>query len=329
MKRHPSQSSCESHSVELEVARRSFLKATAAGALVAGTPWLKMVHGSPSQSSKAETIVGELFESLTDSQKSVVAKPFQDPLRSVVQANWHIVKTRIGDSFYTEKQKVLAKQIVKELTSEDGYDRILKQTEDDDGGIEAYSMAWFGSPKEKNFEWVVTGRHLTMRADGNSLDKVAFGGPIAYGHGEESAPQDNLFFYQTQQIQKVFEALNDGQRKQALVSGNGQSESQVTVKEDGRKYLGIAIADLKQDQLVVFENALGAILSPYREEDRTEAIELLKGTEGGLSNLHLAYFQDGDLEKDGVWDVWRIEGPKSVIHFRGAPHVHAFIHITG
>ncbi len=60
-------------------------------------------------------------------------------------------------------------------------------------------------------------------------------------------------------------------------------------------------------------------LSPYREEDRTEALELMNKSEGGLKNLNLAYFKDGDLEKDGVWDVWRIEGPKSVIHFRGAP----------
>ncbi len=73
-----------------------------------------------------------------------------------MQANWHIVKPRIGESFYTDKQKALAKQIVRELTSQEGYQRIQAQTEDDDGGLDAYSMAWFGTPGTKQFEWVLT-----------------------------------------------------------------------------------------------------------------------------------------------------------------------------
>jgi hypothetical protein len=28
-----------------------------------------------------------------------------------------------------------------------------------------------------------------------------------------------------------------------------------------------------------------------------------------------------------MWDMWRIEGPSFVWHFRGAPHVHAYINI--
>ena len=36
------------------------------------------------------------------------------------------------------------------------------------------------------FQWMLTGRHTTMRADGDSVDKAAFGGPIVYGHGEEN-----------------------------------------------------------------------------------------------------------------------------------------------
>ena len=35
----------------------------------------------------------------------------------------------------------------------------------------------------------------------------------------------------------------------------------------------------------------------------------------------------GDLKNDKVWDIWRIEGPTFVSHFRGAPHVHAYINV--
>jgi hypothetical protein len=29
-----------------------------------------------------------------------------------------------------------------------------------------------------------------------------------------------------------------------------------------------------------------------------------------------------------VWDNWRLEGPAFVWHFRGAPHVHVWVHIA-
>ena len=50
---------------------------------------------------------------------------------------------------------------------------------------------------------------------------------------------------------------------------------------------------------------------------------------GGIDNLNMAFSKSGDLKDDGVWDVWRVEGPAFVWHFRGAPHVHAYINIAG
>jgi hypothetical protein len=43
------------------------------------------------------------------------------------------------------------------------------------------------------------------------VENTAFGGPIVYGHGEEDA-QQNLFYYQTQQANEVFAALDSQQR---------------------------------------------------------------------------------------------------------------------
>ena len=43
------------------------------------------------------------------------------------------------------------------------------------------SIAIFGKPGDK-FEMVMTGRHMTVRADGNSIDSMAFGGPVFHGH---------------------------------------------------------------------------------------------------------------------------------------------------
>jgi len=42
----------------------------------------------------------------------------------------------------------------------------------------------------------------------------------------------------------------------------------------------------------------------------------------------MAFYQQDDLDNDKVWDIWRVEGPSFVWHFRGAPHVHSYINIS-
>ena len=49
--------------------------------------------------------------------------------------------------------------------------------------------------------------------------------------------------------------------------------------------------------------------------------------QGGLDNCSLAFYQDGDIGDDGVWDNWRLEGPSFVWYFRGSPHVHMWVNI--
>ncbi len=75
---------------------------------------------------------------------------------------------------------------------------------------------------------------------------------------------------------------------------------------------------------------LGA--APLRGSDPShpavnEAIEVMKAG-GGLDALHMAFYQSDDIGKDHEWDIWRLEGPTFVWHFRGAPHVHAYVNIA-
>jgi len=48
----------------------------------------------------------------------------------------------------------------------------------------------------------------------------------------------------------------------------------------------------------------------------------------GLDDLHLSFYREGDIGEDEVWDNWRLEGPHMVWYFRGAPHVHTWVHIS-
>lgn len=308
--------------------RRSFLRlvggATVASVAIPAVWNAPLAYGAPSANSAAESVVGQLFMSLTDDQKKQIVFPFDHELRRRINANWHITKPTIGSTFYTKEQQQLVDQIVRKVSSPDGYERFIKQMEFDDGGLNAYSMAIFGTPGSGKFEWELTGRHLTLRADGNSVDKAAFGGPIVYGHGEETA-KENLFYYQTQQVNEVFKSLSAEQAKAASLP-MAPAEAAVPLQGGEGKFPGIAVSALSADQKALVEKTLKTLLAPYRQEDVEEVFEILKAT-GGLDKLHFAFYQQGDLDNDKLWDIWRVEGPSLVWHFRGAPHVHAYINI--
>ena len=320
-KRTPACSDCAS------VDRRDFLKAVGGVALAGagGSFWtLPGAYAAPSPTSAAETTVGRFYASLSEDQKKTICFSFTDPLRQKINANWHITKPTVGNDFYNADQRKLIDEIVRKVTSPDGYERLQKQMEHDSGGINDYSIAVFGEPGKSSFEWELTGRHLTLRADGNSVDKAAFGGPIVYGHGEEK-PEENLFHYQTKQVNEVFRALDAKQAAQALIE-KAPKEDAVTLQGNAGKFPGIAVSELSADQKGLVLKTLQVLLAPYRQEDVDEAMEIVKSA-GGTDKLHMAFYQQNDLKNDKEWDIWRLEGPSLVWHFRGAPHVHAYINI--
>ncbi len=308
--------------------RRQFLKASAATAAAISLPSLILpsAYAAPSPSSAAETIVSEFYGSLSEGQRKAICLGFDDPLRSRAGANWHVTKPIISDDFYSDSQRAMIEKIVREVTSDEGHERLLEQVEYDDGGLGAYSVAIFGNPSGDAFQWILTGRHLTLRADGNSVAKTAFGGPMVYGHGEESKASDNLFFYQTKRVNEVFGALDKRQAETALLT-KPPAENNVRLQGKDGRFSGIAVSELSSDQKELVRSVLGTILAPYRSEDAEESLAIIEAG-GGIDALRLAFYSQNDLHDDRVWDIWRIEGPNSVIHFRGAPHVHAYIHIA-
>lgn len=309
-----------------DISRRSFLRTAAAGGLAGSLATLTpRLHAAPTSSSPAETAVGELYASLSDSQKSKICFPFNHKLQQKISANWHVTDPVIGDDFYSDSQRAIINEIVKGLTSEEGYERLARQMEEDDGGLNFYSCALFGDPQQGQFEWLLSGRHLTMRADGNTVEKAAFGGPIVYGHGE-SDPADNIYHYQTRQANKVFQALDPQQAKLALQS-KAPRETNVQLRGSDAPFAGISGSALSDDQKQLVTETLQVLLAPYREADVAEVMAILEQI-GGVDALHMAFYKQGDLNNDKTWDIWRIEGPGFVWHFRGAPHVHAYINIS-
>jgi len=308
--------------------RRSFLK-TVGGAAVAGVVGStlfdpRLVHAAPTAKVSVDSMVGAFYASLSDMQKKAVCFEFDNPLRKRISANWHITKQVIGSEFYSDKQRDIIDQILKGITTDEGYDRLIEQMDYDDGGVESYSVAMFGKPGEGRSQWELTGRHLTLRADGEREDKAAFGGPLVYGHAEEAVDK-NLYHYQTKATNEVFKSLDAKQAKQALLP-KAPPQSKVQIQGAKGDFQGISVGDLSDEQKTLVESTLKTLLAPYRPEDVEEVMAILKAT-GGVEKLKMAFYEDGDLKSDKVWDMWRVEGPSFVWHFRGAPHVHAYINI--
>src|SRR5262249_40625967 len=171
------------------VSRRDFMKgvSVAAAAVSAGalplwaTP--RAVAADAKPKTPPETAVKRLYDSLNDKQKQTICTPFEDPLRQRYSGNWAITKPNIAESF-TKGQQHTSREIFRGCTSEEGYQRFLKQMDEDYGGFGKYHVALFGKPGDGDkFQFVMSGRHMTLRCDGNFEDGKAFGGPMVYGHG--------------------------------------------------------------------------------------------------------------------------------------------------
>ncbi|MBK7927151.1 MAG: DUF3500 domain-containing protein [Bryobacterales bacterium] len=308
--------------------RRDFLAVTSAAAAAApGMAAEKAAHKSTS-----ETLVATLFKSLTAEQRPAVVFPFDHALRSKVDANWFIVPQKIGQ-FFNRDQQAMIREIFTGLYRPEFAPKVMAQVKEDAGGIENYSAALFGEPGGK-FEFVITGRHCTMRCDGDSVDGAAFGGPIMYGH--QSGPNDmeapdhgqNVYWYQARRANEVFAALDGKQRELALVKRAPRAEAQnktVQIKPQAER-AGIPVSGMSKDQRGLVEKVLADLLLPYRQRDADEAMKLVKAR-GGVEALHMSFYKNLDVGNDGVWDVWQLEGPGMVWYFRGYPHVHTWVNV--
>ena len=310
--------------------RRDFLKTVAGAGALAATGSLP-VNAAPKPSSPAEKVAHSLFESLNEEQRSAVAFPFDHPLRSKVDNNWQITKPRIGQ-FFNKDQQAMVEEIFRKIHSPEYAETIVKQVAHDSNSkaLEKCSVALFGEPG-KDFEFVLTGRHCTRRCDGNSVKGAAFGGPFftvmrRMGFTKSRIIRETPIGFGWQ-ANKVYEMLDGKQREAALLGRSRGERGMKTIALTGKKHGldGIRAGDLSNDQKDEMRKVMTTLLAPFRKEDADEAMKYVEAS--GFDNLHMAFYKTEDVGKDGVWDVWQIEGPSMVWYFRGQPHVHTWVHI--
>ncbi len=320
--------------------RRDFLKQAGALALAAsGMPLVSAYSADTPALKTPETLVSILFETLTPTQKKEVCFGWnhmageQGLLRTRIENNWKITKPSIKSDFYTTEQQQLIRSIFEGMTNADWHTRWDQQLKDDVGGFgNQQSIAIFGQPGTKQFEFVLASRHMTLRCDGNSAEHVAFGGPILYAHEgeglyEEPNHPSNVFWHQALAANKLYDMFDGKQRDQALVTSGMPSEELVGFRGPNGKFDGIPVTEFSSDQAEHLQSVLKLLLEPFRQSDRDEVTRCLK-VQGGLDACRLAFYKEGDLGSDGIWDNWRLEGPSFVWYFRGKPHVHVWVNVA-
>jgi hypothetical protein len=312
--------------------RRSFLK-TSAG-LLAGSA-LPIIGAEPAKpKATSETLATQLFKSLDEGQRKKVCFGFDDPLRSKVDNNWMVVKDSIAGIF-TPDQQALVKEIFHSFHSDEYrktvWDQVVHDSEGE-GFEKSTAVALFGEPGAGKFELVLTGRHVTRRCDGDSVDGAAFGGPIFYGHAAESFNEKpdhpgNAYWFQAKRANQVFAALDGKQRALAMMEKGRPEQHSKTVELTGKKegLPGIPVGGLSADQKELMKKVLADLIAPFRKVDADEVMKII--TARGMDELHLAFAKNDDIGGDGVWDVWQVEGPNMLWYFRGAPHVHCWVHV--
>jgi hypothetical protein len=324
--------------------RRDFIRVLGVSAVAAAlpaapglTPLAKARAARTEKQAKAEQLVFELFASMDADQKKSLVLPWDAGVTAkggiadrLKTHNAPVGKSVIGLQ-YNKKQVELLDRIFRSIANgEEGYKKLSRNGKfDNSGDFESSGALIYGEPAEgKKFSLVFASHHLTVRCDGNSEEKMAFGGPLYYGHSPSGYATTNVFHHQTKALNELFASLNEKQQTAAVMPGKWKDEHSL-MKTPGKadKLPGIVATDVTKDQKSLVESVMKELVSPYRKEDGDEVMELIKAN-GGMEKLSFAFYKEGTNSAKEPWTFWRLEGPGFIWSFRALPHIHTFVNIN-
>jgi len=134
----------------------------------------------------------------------------------------------------------------------------------------------------------MTGRHTTVRCDGDSAEHLAFGGPIFYGHAaddfnEKANHPGNVFWEQAIKANQVYKIL-DGKQRQAALIPAAPAETKIQFKKSANDITGLQISEMTKDQKQEMQKVLSSLIEPFRTSDQTEVRKCIKA-QGGLGPM--------------------------------------------
>ncbi len=290
----------------------------------------------------SDSLAMQLYKSLTDEQRNRVCLPVDHPRRQYVSNWWYIHPDhRIPGTFNSDQQELIQK-IFDSLHSGEYLEDIRKQVKIDQYGQlkNAPAAGFFGTPDDKDFEFIFTGHHVTRRCNAHTNQGQGFGGaPIFYGHyphdeeqmrdnfNEASDHPGNPYWYQGKIFNEFVQGLSASQQESGLVSAEPRSENPRDVITKTTPAHGLDCSTLSADQKQLFVDTMRKMMAMFRADDVNATIQSIE-QRGIVDRLHVSWFGGQyDIGSDKVWDVWQIEGPDMVWYFRGEPHIHCYFHL--
>ena len=284
----------EQRRVGLGWSRRDLGRAVVGGAIVAGI-------GRSGQAKPADdSLLNQFCRSLRPEQRQSLILPGDDPRRSMVQNRWAVVPATIAA--LTASQQDLALGLIRQVCAPEGFAHLTRARDDDSGGWKHDHIAIFNSPDNpERSEWIVTGRHLTLR--GNAAGAIT-GGPLFLGHSV--AGPGSIWREPADLASDLLGSLDDADRERALGRG------------------GLDLAGLRPDQCELARRLLLNLTASFRAFAVPSVRTSLRSSElKGVIWQAFPSHQDGESVR-----AWRLTGPGWRWSFHAEPHPHAWFDAT-
>jgi hypothetical protein len=313
--------------------RRRLLKlGMGAGALLGLGVWARNRYLPPPVSATlggVDDLARALHDSLSDEARARACVPYDHPLRQFHNRGLWTGGLPVDAGTLTWEQRSLLTDLFHAGLSPAGRQRIPEQFFLSWPGVHGCDLLFCGVPGDTHWQVLLTGPHLNLRIGGANAEGVAFGGPQVYGDqrgdGRQGIP-GNLYRGQFQSALALLSGLDADQRRRALLPRSPQQE-RVEVRGRSAALPGVAVGELDAPAQARARALVADMLSPWPEHDVAYAWQCLEAN-GGVVALHASWYEDGIVAASGEPQIFRLEGPAAVLHFHGAPHVHALVNIA-
>ena len=309
----------------------SALAAVAAGARYA------LLSPPPLGTTPVDALAAQVHSGLSATAKKQACFAFDHPLRQVHNRGLWLGGASVNAATLNWDARRALSTLLRQQLSPEGFERLLSQYPSRISGVNYLNLLLFGAPGEGPWQMLLSGIHLNLRVasqipDSAAFGGPAFGGPVVYGDqrgNERDGLPGNVFRYQMQTAHQLIAGLTPAQRGALRVA---QAPPQTCIAVQGRdgRFDGLPVAELPLASRKLAHAVVAGILENYGEANAAHALECLNRN-GGVDALHFADYdvdyQGGRHAGDRPSQVFRLEGAGAVFHFRGQPHVHAFVNV--
>lgn len=261
---------------------------------------------------EARAALVKLFESLSDDQKKLALKEFDDKER-FKEIFPPTQRPGLSVDQLNADQKMLLEDAIKTVCSDYGAERCLAVVKQD--GEKGRFINFFGTPKaDGKFAWRLALHHLTLIYAEHGGDKVDEFGPVLLGGN----PTKTLWDDEEKIALELWAALSADEQKAIKGKGNSTSGNML---EAGS---GMKIGDLSEKPRDLARKLLAKRLAVFNA-DRVKVAEEIIKKDGGVDGLRIAIWGDASKSQhDGGNYHWKIGGDVFLCDWQtaGKEHLH-------